>query len=220
MPWPAHWATATKLTDCFRCAASTGGRSSFGRLGKARSAMQLEIAPEAEQVLRATSVDPKNAMAHDHGNLLTSLAGASTSPRVLQARDRDEAAAGGKLLRTGTASAWTSDDCVCFNDGSSASSRRSWKQHNACVLHLATGSGGGRSGDYVWPCIDAVDDAPGRSPVRLRRVRHRTTTDCSLHARMGWCGALNSAAAYATPVLIIGQALSCYHRRANRLQPS
>jgi tetratricopeptide (TPR) repeat protein len=59
--------------DCFRRAASTGGRSSFGRLGKARALLTEDRTQEAEQVLRQTlSVDPKNAMAHDLlGNLLT-----------------------------------------------------------------------------------------------------------------------------------------------------
>jgi tetratricopeptide (TPR) repeat protein len=59
--------------DCFRRAASTGGKSSFGRLGKARALLTEDRTQEAEQVLRQTlAVDPKNAMAHDLlGNLLT-----------------------------------------------------------------------------------------------------------------------------------------------------
>lgn len=57
---------------CFRRAASTGGNSAFGRLGKARALLLENRNHEAEQVLRhALALDPQNAMAHDQlGNLL------------------------------------------------------------------------------------------------------------------------------------------------------
>jgi len=56
---------------CFRRAAATGGKTSFGRLGKARALLTENRNQEAEQVLRETLVaDPKNAMAYDLlGNL-------------------------------------------------------------------------------------------------------------------------------------------------------
>jgi tetratricopeptide (TPR) repeat protein len=58
---------------CFRRAATTGGKTSFGRLGKARALLTEDRNQEAEQVLRQTLAhDPKNAMAHDLlGNLLS-----------------------------------------------------------------------------------------------------------------------------------------------------
>ena len=58
---------------CFRRAAVTGGKTSFGRLGKARALLIEDRDQEAEQVLRETLVaDPKNAMAYDLlGNLLS-----------------------------------------------------------------------------------------------------------------------------------------------------
>jgi len=58
---------------CFRRAAVTGGKTSFGRLGKARVLLTENRNQEAEQVLRQTlAVDPRNAMAHDLlGNLLS-----------------------------------------------------------------------------------------------------------------------------------------------------
>ncbi|MFY9789671.1 MAG: sulfotransferase [Candidatus Sulfotelmatobacter sp.] len=58
---------------CFRRAAATGGRTSFGRLGKARALLIENRNQEAEKVLRETLVaDPKNAMAYDLlGNLLS-----------------------------------------------------------------------------------------------------------------------------------------------------
>jgi len=57
---------------CFRRAAATGGRSSFGRLGKARALLIENRNQEAEQALREMLVaDPRNAMAYDSlGNLL------------------------------------------------------------------------------------------------------------------------------------------------------
>jgi tetratricopeptide (TPR) repeat protein len=58
---------------CFRHAAATGGRTNFGRLGKARALLIEDCNPEAEQVLREMLVaDPRNAMAYEMlGNLLS-----------------------------------------------------------------------------------------------------------------------------------------------------
>ncbi len=58
---------------CFRRAAATGGRTSFGRLGKARALLIENRNQEAEQMLRETLVaDPRNAMAYELlGNLLS-----------------------------------------------------------------------------------------------------------------------------------------------------
>ena len=58
---------------CFRRAAATGGKTSFGRLGKARALLAEDRNQEAEKVLRQTlALDPGNAMAHDlMGNLLS-----------------------------------------------------------------------------------------------------------------------------------------------------
>jgi tetratricopeptide (TPR) repeat protein len=60
---------------CFWCAAVTGGRTSFGRLGKARALVIEDRNQEAEQVLRETLVaDPSNAMAFDLlGSVLSEL---------------------------------------------------------------------------------------------------------------------------------------------------
>ena len=62
-----------EAVGCFRRAAATGGKTSFGRLGKARALLTEDRNQEAEQVLRQTlALDPRNAMAHDLlGNLLS-----------------------------------------------------------------------------------------------------------------------------------------------------
>ena len=58
---------------CFRRAAMSGGRTNFGRLGKARALLIEDRNQEAEQVLRESLVaDPTNAMAYELlGNLLS-----------------------------------------------------------------------------------------------------------------------------------------------------
>ncbi len=60
---------------CFRRAAVTGGRTSFGRLGEARALVIEDRNQEAEEVLREMLVaDPKNAMAYDLlGSVLSEL---------------------------------------------------------------------------------------------------------------------------------------------------
>jgi tetratricopeptide (TPR) repeat protein len=60
---------------CFRRAAVTGGKTSFGRLGKARALLIADRNQEAEQVLREMLVaDPRNAMAYDLlGSVLSEL---------------------------------------------------------------------------------------------------------------------------------------------------
>jgi tetratricopeptide (TPR) repeat protein len=58
---------------CFRRAAATGGKTSFGLLGKARALLIEDRNAEAEQVLRqALVVDPTNALAYEQlGNLFS-----------------------------------------------------------------------------------------------------------------------------------------------------
>jgi tetratricopeptide (TPR) repeat protein len=60
---------------CFRRAAATGGKTSFGGIGKARALLIEDRNQEAEQVLRETLVaDPTNAMSYDLlGNLLSEV---------------------------------------------------------------------------------------------------------------------------------------------------
>jgi tetratricopeptide (TPR) repeat protein len=60
---------------CFRRAAVSGGRTDFGRLGKARALLIEDRNQEAEQALRETLVvDPRNALAYELlGNLLSEL---------------------------------------------------------------------------------------------------------------------------------------------------
>src|ERR1700723_3521905 len=60
---------------CFRRAATSGGKTGFGRLGKERALLIEKRIQEAERGLRETLVaDPRNALAYDLlGNLLSEL---------------------------------------------------------------------------------------------------------------------------------------------------
>ncbi len=62
-----------EAVGCFERAAASGGKTGFGRLGKARALLIEDRNREAEQVLRQTlALHPKNAMAHEMlGNLLS-----------------------------------------------------------------------------------------------------------------------------------------------------
>jgi tetratricopeptide (TPR) repeat protein len=64
-----------EAVGCFRRAAATGGRTSFGRLAKARALLIEDRNQEAEQALRESLVaDPANAIAYDLlGNMLSDL---------------------------------------------------------------------------------------------------------------------------------------------------
>ena len=91
---------------CFRRAAATGGKTSFGRLGKARALLTEDRNQEAEQ--SATTRRWRSIRATPWRTIcwaICSLSSAvSTRPRMLRTRDRDRAAAGGKLLRSGPVS--------------------------------------------------------------------------------------------------------------------
>src|SRR5580700_10270641 len=62
-----------EAVGCFRRAAAAGGRTNFGRLGKARALLIEDRNQEAEQILRETlAADPRNALAYELlGNLLS-----------------------------------------------------------------------------------------------------------------------------------------------------
>ena len=64
-----------EAVGCFRRASMAGGKTTFGRLGKARALLIEDRNQEAEQVLRETLVaDPTNAMAYELlGSLLSDL---------------------------------------------------------------------------------------------------------------------------------------------------
>ena len=193
---------------CFRRAATTGGKTSFGRLGKARALLTENRNQEAELVLRQTvAVDPRNAIAHDLlGNLLSEFG------RFEEARECFQRAIAIAPLLAGCyydlvrCRPVTSDDALLqpmeaalYTPGLEAAQR--------LRLHLAIGKAADDLGDYALAMqhFDAADDvrrssAPFDSAafsVEIDRMIARCTPELLARApEPGSCDA--------TPVLIIG----------------
>jgi len=146
---------------CFRRAATTGGRTSFGRLGKARALLIEERNQEAEQVLRQTLVaDPRNAMAYDLlGNLL------SEAGRFDEARACFERAIAIAPLLAGNyydlvrCRRVTSDDDGLLQQMQAALATPGLEAAHRQRLHLAIGKAADDLGDYALAMqhFDAAD---------------------------------------------------------------
>lgn len=146
---------------CFRRAAATGGRTSFGRLGKARALLTEDRNQEAEQVLRETLVaEPTNAMAYDLlGNLL------SECGRFDEARACFERAIGIAPLLAGSyydlvrCRPITSDDSGILQRMEGALATPGLEAVQRLRLHLAIGKAADDLGDYglAMKHFDAAD---------------------------------------------------------------
>ena len=194
---------------CFRRAAATGGKSSFGRLGKARALLTEERNQEAEQVLRQTLVaDPKNAMAHDLlGNLLSEFG------RFDEARACFERAIAIAPLLAGCyydlvrCRPVTSDDDGLLQRMEAALATPGLEAAQRLRLHLAIGKAADDLGDYALAMqhFDAADavrrgSAPFDSAafsIEIDRLIARCTPE--LMAQAPELGSSD-----ATPVLILG----------------
>ena len=194
---------------CFRRAAATGGRTSFGRLGKARALLIEDRNHEAEQILRETLVsDPRNAMAYDLlGNLLTEVG------RFDEARACFERAIAIAPLLAGSyydlvrCRPITSADGDLLQAMQAALATHGLEAGQCLRLHLAIGKAAEDLGDYglAMRHFDAADavrrgSAPFDSSafsIEIDRVIARYTPE--LIARAPEVGSSD-----ATPVLIIG----------------
>ncbi len=194
---------------CFRRAAVTGGKTSFGRVGKARALLIEDRNQEAEQVLRETLVaDPRNAMAYDLlGNVLSELG------RFDEARACFERAIAIAPLLAGSyydlvrCRRVTSDDHGLFQGMEAALATPGLEAAQRLRLHLAIGKAADDLGDYglAMQHFDAAD-AVRRScasfdsaafSVEIDRLIARCTPEWIARApELGNCEA--------TPVLIIG----------------
>jgi tetratricopeptide (TPR) repeat protein len=193
---------------CFRRAAATGGKTSFGRLGKARALLTENRSQEAELVLRQTvAVDPRNAIAQDLlGNLLSEFG------RFEEARECFQRAIAIAPLLAGCyydlvrCRPVTSDDALLQPMETALSTPR-LEAAQRLRLHLAIGKAADDLGDYALAMqhFDAADDvrrasAPFDSAafsVEIDRMIARCTPE--LIARAPELGSSD-----ATPVLIIG----------------
>ncbi len=146
---------------CFRRAAATGGRTTFGRLGKARALLIENRNREAEHVLRETLVaDPKNAMAYDSlGNLLSEVG------RFDEARACFERAIGIAPLLAGSyydlvrCRPVTNDDKALLQQMQAALATPGLEAGQRLRLHLAIGKAADDLGDYALAMqhFDAAD---------------------------------------------------------------
>ena len=146
---------------CFRRAAATGGKTSFGRLGKARALLTEDRNQEAEQVLRQTlALDPGNAMAHDLlGNLLSEFG------RFDEARECFERAIAIAPLLAGSyydlvrCRPVTSDDDGLLQRMEAALATPGLEAAQRLRLHLAIGKAADDLGDYALAMqhFDAAD---------------------------------------------------------------
>ena len=193
---------------CFRRAAATGRKTSFGRLGAAR-ALLTEDATEAERVLRQTlAVDPANAMAYDLlGNLLAEFG------RFDEARDCFARAIAIAPLMAGTYYDLVRCRPVTTADGDfiarmeAALATPALETAQRLRVHLALGKAADDLGDYAlamrrFDAADAVrrDSASFDSAAfdaQIDRIIARCTPD--LIARAPELGSSD-----ATPALIIG----------------
>src|ERR1700723_1193731 len=194
---------------CFRRAATSGGKTGFGRLGKARALLIEERIQEAEQVLRETLVaDPRNALAYDLlGNLL------SECGRFDEARDCFERAIAIAPLLAGSyydlvrCRPVTSDDGGLVQRMGAALATPGLEAAQRLRLHLAIGKAAEDLGDYAlamqhFDAADAVrrgcgsfDSAAFSNEIDSLIVRY-TPELIARAPELGSCDA--------TPVLIIG----------------
>ncbi|MGB8862555.1 MAG: sulfotransferase, partial [Candidatus Sulfotelmatobacter sp.] len=194
---------------CFRRAAATGDRNSFGRLGKARALLTEDRDQEAEQVLRETLVaDPRNAMAYDLlGNLLSDFG------RFDEARACFERAIAMAPLLAGSyydlvrCRPVTADDDGLLQGMQAALATPGLEVGQRLRLHLAIGKAAEDLGDYALAMqhFDAADGVRRGSAsfdsaafsIEIDRLIARCTPEWI--ARAPELGSSD-----ATPVLIIG----------------
>jgi tetratricopeptide (TPR) repeat protein len=195
--------------SCFHRTALTGGRTSFGRMGKARALLIEDRNQEAERVLRETLVaDPANAMAYELlGNLLSEVG------RFDEARACFERAIAISPLLAGSyydlvrCRPFTSDDDSLFQGMHAALATPGLEAGQCLRLHLAIGKAAEDLGDYglAMQHFDIADAVRRRSgsfdadafAITIDRLITRFTPELIAQApALGSCDV--------TPLLIIG----------------
>ena len=196
---------------CFRRAAATGGKTSFGRLGKARALLTENRNQEAEEVLRQTLArDPKNAMAHDLlGNLLSEFGRFDEARECFQRAIEIAPLLAGcyyDLVRCRPVTSADNEDGL-LQRMEAALATPGLEAAQRLRLHLAIGKAADDLKDYALAMkhFDAADDVRrGSAPfdsaafsIEIDRMIARCTPE--LMARAPELGSRD-----ATPVLILG----------------
>jgi tetratricopeptide (TPR) repeat protein len=194
---------------CFRRAAATGGKTSFGRLGKARALLTEDRNQEADKVLRQTlAADPENAMAHDLlGSLLSEFGRFDEARECFQRAITIAPLLAGSYYDLVRCRPVTSDDDGLLQRMEAALGTPGLEAAQRLRLHLAIGKAADDLGDYALAMqhFDAADDVRRGSvsfdsaafSMEIDRMIARCTPE--LIARASELGSSD-----ATPVLIIG----------------
>jgi Flp pilus assembly protein TadD len=194
---------------CFRRAASTGGKTGFGRLGKARALLTQDRNQEAEEVLRQTlALEPGNAMAHDLlGNLLAEYGRFDEARECFQRAITIAPLLAGSyydLVRCRTVS---NEDDGLLQGMEAALATPGLEAAQRLRLHLAIGKAAEDLGDYAlamqhFDAADAVRRGPSSFDsaafsLQIDRLIARFKPELIARApELGNCDA--------TPVLILG----------------
>ena len=194
---------------CFRRAAATGGKTSFGRLGKARALLAEDRNQEAEQILRQTlSLDPSNAMGHDLlGNLLSEFGRFHEARECFQRAIEIAPLLAGCYYDLVRCRPVTSDDNGLLQRMEAALATPGLEAAQLLRVHLAIGKAADDLGDYALAMkhFDAADevrrsaksfDSAAFSIEIDRLIAHCTP---ELIAKASELGSPD-----ATPVLIVG----------------
>jgi tetratricopeptide (TPR) repeat protein len=194
---------------CFRRAASTGGRTSFGRLGMARALVIEDRNLEAEQVLRETLVaDPTNAIAYDLlGSVLSELGRFGEARACFERTVAIAPLLAGSYYDLVRCRTVTSADKRLLQEMQAALATPGLELGQRLRLHLAIGKAAEDLGDYALAMhhFDAADavrrGAAAFDPAAFSLVVDRLIARCTpeLIARATELGSGD-----ATPVLIIG----------------
>src|SRR5580693_776873 len=194
---------------CFRRAAATGGKTSFGRLGKARALLIEDRNQEAEQVLREMLVaDPTNAMAYDLlGSVLSELGRFEEARACFERTIAIAPMLAGSYYDLVRCRPVTSGDNGLLEAMQSALATPGLEAGQRQRLHLAIGKVAEDLGDYAlamqhFDAADAVRRGSGSFDsatfsIEIDRMIARCTPE--LIARAPELGSRD-----ATPVLIIG----------------
>src|SRR6202171_4060192 len=194
---------------CFRRAGATGGKTSFGRLGKARGLLIEDRNQEAEQVLRQMlALDPRNAMAHDlMGNLLSEFGRFDEARECFQRAIAIAPLLAGSYYDLVRCRPVTSDDDGLLQRMEAALATPGLEAAQRLRLHLAIGKAADDLGDYALAMqhLDAADAVRRGSAsfdsaafsIEIDRLVARCTPELIARApELGSCGA--------TPGLTIG----------------
>jgi tetratricopeptide (TPR) repeat protein len=194
---------------CFRRAATAGGKTTFGRLGKARALLTEERNEEAEQVLRQSlALDRENAMAHDLlGNLLSEFGRFDEARECFQRAISIAPQLAGSYYDLVRCRPLTGGDSGLLQEMQAALGTPGLEAAQKLRLHLAIGKAAEDLGDYALAMthFDAAD-AVRRGFASFDSAAFSVEIDrmISLFTPEFIARSMETGNSDATPVLIVG----------------